>query len=124
MTAAADTLALLLDELEALLARQSDAIRHGEGDALAQLANLLTARLGRLSAWASDSRMPSFARMRLARLRARARANQDALNLRLTDVQRSLDALGIGNSGQNGRLYAEEGGLTRLPGRGRGVVRA
>lgn len=117
-------LCALLDELDTLLARQSDAIRQGEGDALAELANLLTARLGRLSAWQNHSRMPSNARLRLSGLRERARANQAALALRLADVQRSLDALGIGAADRGGRLYALAGGLERMTGRSGGLLRA
>lgn len=126
----ASMLPALLDELDSLLTRQSEAIRRGDGDTLAELANLLTARLGRLSAWQSHSPMSSDARLRLAGLRSRARANQESLALRLADVQRSLDALGLGGAGgsggagRSGRLYAVAGGLERLSGRSGGLLRA
>ena len=108
------TLDAALDALDTLLDEQAQAVLEGHADALAPLSATLNSRLAALRL--AVTRLPSEAQQaRLRALHSRARANLEMLNRRQLDVQRSLDALGNGNTllqdGQNNRVYAAAGRL-------------
>lgn len=122
-----DDLAATLVALEGLLARQSQALRDGDADALPALAAEVRPHLAALARLAPRGRAPQALRPLIEGLQAQAAASQVALGRRLHDVQQSLDALGAGSArlqdhqlrGTYGRAGTPAGGVVSAGGYGR-----
>ena len=115
-----------MDHLEALLARQREAILQGEADALPRLAEQLHGRLTALLNSPLRARTPEE-RIRLQDLRKRSFVNRELINARQTDIKRSLDALSQGTPAapapQANWVYAAAG-LLESSSRGRSLAKA
>lgn len=109
-------LVALLDELDALLARQAHAVRDGEADSLAAIDEVLQQRLGLLARASAGREIPAPMRDRIAAMAKRVLGTQTMLARRQQAVQRSLDVLGSQHAGlqeaRNTVVYGVRGGLT------------
>lgn len=109
-------LVALLDELDALLARQAQHVRDGEADALAAVEDVLQQRLGLLARASAGRAIPEPMRERIAAMARRVHGTQTMLVRRQQAVQRSLDVLGAGHAGlqdaRNTVVYGARGGLS------------
>ena len=104
-----------LAALDALFARQCEALRTGDADAVASTAMLMREPLAVLARHASGGRpLPATWRARLHGLAAQAEAARTMLARRSVHVDRALDALGASARLQERQLqgtYGARGGL-------------